>query len=81
MGAILNKIKDIVHWRYDITNAFYIISEADAQPLATQFRELVGDKGRFIITEISSNYFGWLTTESWYLIKNKQHKPKTPEAT
>jgi hypothetical protein len=72
----LNSMNEILTWRYDLPNSFYLVSDSNARVLAKRLRELAGDKGRFIITEISANdRGGWLTADSWYLINN--HRLKT----
>jgi len=65
-------------WRYDMTNAFYLVSEKSANELSNELKSKTKSDGRFVITEFSENLQGWLTEESWYLIKNKTIKPKTP---
>jgi hypothetical protein len=70
----LNSLDEVDKWRSDLPHAFYLTSEEDASTLAQLIREKMG-KGRFIISEITG-YHGWLTPESWYLIKNKKYKPK-----
>ena len=77
VGELLNKIPEVTLWRYDMPNAFYVISEASAQMIGEKLQALVSGKGRCLITEISPNGFGWLTNESWYIIRNKE-KPPTP---
>jgi hypothetical protein len=75
--AHIEKIPEIILWRYDMPHSFYLISEASAEILAKRLREATGEgNGRFIIAELSPNYYGWLTSESWYLIKHKEPKPK-----
>src|SRR5436309_3525453 len=75
MENVLNSIPEVITWRYDMPHAFYIISEADAKTLTDAIRQRA-PKGRFIVTEIpEENRQGWLTGESWYLIKNKTNKP------
>lgn len=76
MKGHLNAIKAIDTWRTDITNCFYMVSSLEAVELAKEIRQLTGDKGRFIISEVGSNSNGWLTSESWYLLRNKKSKPK-----
>ncbi len=71
----LSSIKEVLTWRFDMPNSFYIISENSADEIARSIRNTLG-KGRFILTEISSNKQGWLPSESWYLINNKKHKDK-----
>lgn len=67
----VDSIKDILLWRYDLPNTFYIISESSANEISERIREKLGDK-RFIITEISTNKQGWLPRKSWDLINNKR---------
>ncbi|MBI4370953.1 MAG: hypothetical protein HY552_01510 [Elusimicrobia bacterium] len=72
----LNAIPEIKHWRYDMTNAFYIVSESSAETLFEKIHAQNGT-GKFIIVEIGENRQGWITADSWYLIQNKAHKPAT----
>jgi hypothetical protein len=76
----LNNMPEIIHWRYDIPQCFYIVSEEDATVIANKLRELRGNKGRFIISEITVNRQGWLPRQSWYLINNKKHMSKDSKA-
>lgn len=76
MKAILNSIAEVITWRTDLVNSFYVISKEEASKLSELVRNRTGNQGRFIITEITSNHQGWLTSESWYLINNKKLKPK-----
>lgn len=76
MKTILNSMQEIVTWRTDIANCFYIVSEESAVVLANALRKRVGQTGRFIISEITDNRYGWLSPDSWFLIDNKHLKPK-----
>lgn len=81
MAGFLGQLQDIIsHWRYDMPNSFYLVSTADAKTIASRLRTLTGDSGRFIVSEITDNSWGWLTDESWYLIKQKEYKPKATTA-
>ena len=71
----LSDIEEVTTWRYDMPNSFYVISDYSADEVARAIRENLG-KGRFLLTEISSNKQGWLPNETWYLINNKKHKRK-----
>jgi len=62
----------VLFWRYDIQNAFYIISCSSAEDIYNHIKKYFNNAGKFIITEISSNSYGWLTKDSWYLIENKK---------
>ncbi len=64
----------IITWRYDIPHCFYLISESSAENIATALRDTLG-KGKFIIVNVGSDYYGWNSAETWYLLKNKKHKP------
>jgi hypothetical protein len=64
----------ILHWRYDMPHAFYLISEADAATLASSLTEHIGKRGRFLITEISSNRQGWLPKKTWQMLRTKQNE-------
>jgi hypothetical protein len=70
-----SRLPEIITWRYDQPHAFYLISNKDAKTIAARLHDLAGGKGRFIVSEITDNSSGWITTESWYLIQNKQQKP------
>ena len=72
----LNSLREVIHWKHDLPQAYYIISEESAATLTSLIREHFGGKGRFIITEISDNKAGWLPRETWYLLKHKIRKAK-----
>ncbi|MFT0696716.1 hypothetical protein ACDX34_21760 [Acinetobacter bereziniae] len=71
----LEKMTNIKHWRSDMSNCFYVISESSAQELYEEFISIRGSKGRFIFMEASDNRQGLLTKETWYLLRNKKRKP------
>lgn len=71
----LDNISQVITWRYDMPNSFYIISEDSADEIARAIHDYTG-KTKFIVSEITSNKQGWLSKETWYLINNKKHKPK-----
>ncbi len=73
----LDKMPEIIHWRTDLPNTFYVISEASASELSKRLVQAVGKRGRFLFLEITSNKQGWLHPDSWYLMNNKKHRPKT----
>jgi hypothetical protein len=67
---VLDKTNKVIHWRYDLPNSFYLVSEFTASQISDVIRAKLGN-GRFIITEISDNKQGWLPKASWDLIKTK----------
>lgn len=72
---IVNSIDEILNWRYELPNSFYLVAEAPIKGIAEKIREKSGGKGAFIITEIASNKWGWLDKQSWKLI-NQKHLPE-----
>jgi hypothetical protein len=74
--AWANSEPAVLHWRHDMPHSFYLISEQDASKLSTSFINFNGKKGRFLIIEAGDNRQGLLPNETWYLLRNKQQKPK-----
>src|SRR3954464_7801596 len=74
MKEYLNSIDEVETWRTDLSNSFYVISNASAQTLSKRIREKTGDRGRFIVAEVTGNSYGWLPPESWFLLRNRRHK-------
>lgn len=65
----LDDLPEVLHWRCDLPNAFYLVSDVSADELANKIRSL--GKGRFIVTEIPANSEGWLPPRSWEIITKK----------
>lgn len=65
----------VLHWRYDMPNSFYLISEASAADLSASLTSFIGKKGRHLIMEVSDNRQGILPKDTWYLLRNKARKP------
>lgn len=75
--AILDKLPEVITWRYDLPHSFYLVSESDAKSLAVSIRAETGEKGRFLVTEIpDANRWGWLPPDTWYFVRNRKVKPK-----
>jgi hypothetical protein len=74
----VDNISEVITWRYDMPNSFYLISEHTADQLAHAIHDYTG-KTSFIVSEITSNKQGWLSPDTWYLINNKHHKPEGEE--
>ncbi len=73
---IINNIPEIITWRYDMENCFYLISDANADFISKSIRERAGKEVRFIVAEITDNRQGWLTKETWDLLRNKKAEEK-----
>lgn len=70
----VDSLPEIATWRYDMPHCFYLISEYDADDIAGAIREYFGNKGRFIVAEVTDNKQGWLPSKTWHLLNNKYHK-------
>jgi len=71
----LNAENAVIHWRTDLPNAFYVISEASASELSQSLLNHIGKKGRYLIAEVGDNRQGLLPKETWYLLRNKRRQP------
>lgn len=67
----IDSLREIINWRTDLPNSFYLVSEKSADELATLFRSFTKDKGLFLISEVSANKQGWLPKDSWDMMNNK----------
>jgi hypothetical protein len=74
VSKLLDQIPEIITWRYDLPYAIYVISEASATALSEKFKPLVDSKARYAFFEVNENRQGWLTGDSWYLLRHKEHK-------
>ena len=72
----LDICRTVITWRYDLTNAIYIISENSANEIASELETHLGSEGRYIVMEYSENSQGRLTGESWHLLQKKYHPPE-----
>ena len=69
----LSDSEHVIHWRYDLPNSFYIISNSSAQELAEAIQGLNNKRGMFLVTEISTNKQGWLLRDAWTLLNTLEH--------
>jgi len=67
VNSILNKLN--CNWRYDINNCYYLKSDLSAEELSKSILKYA--KGRFFITEITSNRQGMLPSRTWEFLNNK----------
>ena len=86
--AILDALPQVISWRYDLPNAFFIVSESNAKELAEVIRaraleiSIDREKGMFLIVDITDSdnidsLYGWLAQESWFfmfdhMLKNQE---------
>ncbi len=67
----IDSVREIVNWRYELPNSFFLVSDLSAHDLAQKIRAFSKDKGKFIISELTSNKQGWLVPKTWKIINEK----------
>ena len=73
LTEVLNGMKEIKGWRYDIPNSFYIFTELNAKDLVNRIRQACGGKGRCIAVAME-DYHGWLPHETWEYMKKVEER-------
>ena len=69
----VDSLEQVIHWRFDMPNSFYLVSEENASTLAKAIREYLEKDERFLITEyMADNAQGWLPKKTWSLLKEKK---------
>lgn len=76
LKAVLNKMRRVATWRFDLPHCFYIISDSSAPELYDEFISFNGTKGRFMFIEASTNRQGQMLSDTWFFLTNKRNKPK-----
>jgi hypothetical protein len=77
LKAIISIMNTVLTWRFDMPHSFYIISENSAIELYDEFTKAHGIKGRYMFIECTDNKQGQMLPDTWYLLNNKQLKPKS----
>jgi hypothetical protein len=68
--ACLNSLPEVISWRSEIPNSFFLLSEASAEQLSRGIKECTGaENPRFFITRLPLNRHGWLGQESWDFLR------------
>lgn len=71
MIKLVDSIPQILDWRYDMPNSFYIISEEMSDTLSDLiYSNCSGSHIRFIISEVPNNRQGFLPGKTWEFIKS-----------
>ena len=71
--GFLDKHEDqVLNWRCDLPNTFYIISRSSADELYETLKPLTdGEGARFLVTEVTRNKQGWLPKKTWKFMNEK----------
>lgn len=72
---ILNKTPEIYTWRYDMESCFYLLSNYTARQIAESIKRQHPSIGRHVITKFGDEYWGELTTDSWYMLEKCETPP------
>ena len=75
----LDEQPEILHWRYDLPNTFYLISDQSAEDLYEIFQNFNRKHGRFLVSKVSSNRQGWLPRKTWKFLNEKKYTTKKQE--
>jgi len=67
LSAYFSSCSYIEHWRYDLPNSFYLVSEETAFELGERFKQQF-PKARYLLVEITDNRQGWLPKDTWDFI-------------
>ena len=79
LKEFIDNCPEIVHWRYDLPNAFYLISDASADELYTAIQEFNAERGRFLICEVGADKEGWLPKKTWTLLNTHSYRKSQRE--
>lgn len=72
---LLNHIPEVVNWRYESPNCFFLVADADANQLADEFMQFAEgeENALFLVTEYAPDKSqGLLTKEAWSLLNDKR---------
>ena len=71
---------EILHWRYDLPNTFYLISHLSAEELYEVVQGFNRKRGLFLICEVGSNSQGWLPEKTWTLLNAEYARKESIDA-
>lgn len=66
----IDAIPEILNWRYELPNSFFLVSELSASNLYEKIKPL-NETGKFLISETTDNKQGWLAKDSWRILNEK----------
>jgi hypothetical protein len=80
--ACLNSLPEVISWRSELPNSFFLQSESDAGTIGRALIKCLSPElPRFFIAEVtkvpSGSNYGWLTDASWeFLGQRHKNSPK-----
>ena len=69
----LDEQPEILDWRHDLPNTFYLISDRSAGGLYEIFQNFNRKNGGFLISEVGSNRQGWLPKKTWKFLDEERY--------
>ena len=75
----LDNCPDVIHWRHDLPNTFYLVSMLSADELYDTIQSFNQRRGGFLVCEVGENTQGWLPKKTWRLLNKKTFKKRAPE--
>ena len=70
----INARPEVLYWRYDLPNTFYLISDQAAQVLSDTIHTFNKREASYIVCEAGENKQGWLVPDTWHLLNSKYPK-------
>jgi hypothetical protein len=64
----LDERSEILNWRYDLPQTFYLVSNLSAEELYEIVQSYNQERGLFLISEVGDNTQGWLPKKTWMLL-------------
>lgn len=72
----LDEQPEILHWRFDLPNTFYLVSDLSAEALYDVFQDFNREHGSFLVSEVGPNTQGWLPKKTWTFLNEKRYTKK-----
>lgn len=66
----LNARPEMLYWRYDLPNTFYLISDQTAQVLADVIQTFNTRGASYLVCEAGANKQGLLVPDTWHLLNS-----------
>lgn len=76
--AYIDSLSEVINWRRNLPNCFFLISEDSAGELYELLRKRF-PTGNVIVSEIAGNEQGWLDKLTWKMINEKLSPSQMPK--
>lgn len=79
LGEHLKKHSKIKAYASFMPGLFFIISDENADKLCDELREKYLTTESYLLSELTTNYQGWLPKKYWEFLKNNEDKKEKPK--